>query len=432
MSDKKELLYTDAVTAAYLEEQPKRTIAASYVIGAMTIGLILWAMFAEIDEFTRATGKVVPSQDVQVIQNLEGGIVEEIFAREGQLVNRDEAIIRLDDTRFASSANEASIEIKYLVEKRARLTAEANGENYTPIDPQYAQNELKLFQTRAASLNNDKTIVNERIEQREIRLADVVNQKTSSRAQFALLEKEYNLTKPLIAEGAVSEVEVLRLERSVEEMRQRARSLDAEAGALRSEIEELESTLALSDTNFQAAAQEERNEIVARIDMLQQSAQRVDDQLDRTIVRSPVKGTVKVMHVSTIGGVVQPGMNLVEIVPFEDQLMVEVKVRPMDIAFIHPDQQASVRITAYDFSIHGDLKGKVVNISPDSIVDEQGESYYLVKILTDDPSLQTSFKDLPIIPGMTVDAGILTGKKTVLDYLLKPIIKTADNAMRER
>lgn len=432
MSNQEQLVFTDAVTAAYLEEQPKRTIITSYIIGAMTLALVVWAAFAEIDEFTRATGKVVPSQDVQVIQNLEGGIVEEIFAREGQLVERDEPIIRLDDTRFASSANEALIEIKYLIEKRARLTAEANGTNYTPLDPNYAANELKLYQTHAASLNNDKTIVRERIEQRQIRLADIKDQQTSSKTQLRLLTKEYDLTKPLIAQGAVSEVEVLRLERGVEEMRQGVRSLVAEENSVQSEIDELKSTLALADSNFQAAAQEERNDIVARIDMLQQSAQRVDDQLDRTLVRSPVKGTIKVMHVATLGGVVQPGMNLVEIVPFEDQLMVEVQVRPMDIAFIHPGQEASVRITAYDFSIHGDLKGKVVNISPDSIIDEQGESFYLVKILTDDPSLQSSFKDLPIIPGMTVDAGILTGKKSILDYLLKPIIKTANNAMRER
>ena len=432
MNNQEQLVYSDAVTAAYLEEQPKRTIFSSYIIGAMTLALIVWAMFAEIDEFTRATGKVVPSQDVQVIQNLEGGIVEEIFAREGQLVERSEPIIRLDDTRFASSANEALIEIKYLVEKRTRLTAEANGTDYTPLDANYAANELKLFQTHAASLNNDKTIVRERIEQRQIRLADIKDQQTSSNTQLRLLTKEYNLTKPLIAQGAVSEVEVLRLERGVEEMRQGVRSLIAEENTVQSEIDELKSTLALADTNFQAAAQEQRNDIVARIDMLQQSAQRVDDQLDRTLVRSPVKGTIKVMHVATLGGVVQPGMNLVEIVPFEDQLMVEVQVRPMDIAFIHPGQEASVRITAYDFSIHGDLKGKVVNISPDSIVDEQGDSFYLVKILTDDPSLQSSFKDLPIIPGMTVDAGILTGRKSILDYLLKPIIKTANNAMRER
>jgi len=424
--------YADSVTQAYLEAEPRRASITSYSIAVMIIFLICWAALADIDEFTRATGKVVPSQNIQVIQNLEGGIVDKIFAHEGQLVDKNEVIIRLDDTRFASSAGEANIEIGYLTEKMARLKAEAHGYEYIPTDPTYSKSQLTLFNNNLSALNKDKAILAERIAQRTIKHQDLLRQKSSLTQQLKLLVKELNLTKPLIAQGAVSEVEVLRLERTVEEMEQRIRSLHAESEGVQSEISELQASSTKLTADFQIESQSQYNDIAARIDMLNKSSQHFDDQLARTLIKSPVKGTIKVMNVSTIGGVVQPGMNIVEIVPFEDQLMVEVNVRPMDIAFIHPGQRASVRITAYDYSIHGDLKGKVVNISPDSIIDDNGESFYLVKILTDDASLQSSFKDLSIIPGMTVEAGILTGKKSILDYLLKPILKTANNAMRER
>ncbi|HAT1596470.1 TPA: HlyD family type I secretion periplasmic adaptor subunit [Legionella pneumophila] len=353
---------------------------------------IIWANYAILDEVTTAEGKVIPSSEVQVIQNLEGGIIQNIFVKEGQIVKKDQILMQIDNTRFMSSYAEAEKKIDALEIEIIRLNAEISNtkpvfpEKFTKTYPHLVQDQLSLYESRMRELNQlEKSL--------------------------ELAQKELNLTRPLLKGGSVSEVEVIRLERTVSEIKGNIEKFKSE------ELDRLNKA---------------RSELFALIE-----ANKADkDRLTRTTVRSPVYGIVKQIKTKTIGGVVQPGNDLLEIVPLDDTLLIEAKIRPSDIGFIHPGQKAMVKITAYDFSIYGGLDGVVEHISADTIIDEKTdkkeESYYIVKVRTEKNYLGTEKKPLPIIPGMQASVDILTGQKSVLQYLLKPIIKAKQSALRER
>ncbi|AOW51906.1 TPA: HlyD family type I secretion periplasmic adaptor subunit [Legionella pneumophila subsp. pneumophila] len=356
------------------------------------ISAIIWANYAILDEVTTGQGKVIPSSEVQVIQNLEGGIIQNIFVKEGQIVKKDQILMQIDNTRFMSSYAEAEKKIDALEIEIIRLNAEISNtkpvfpEKLTKTYPHLVQDQLSLYESRMRELNQlEKSL--------------------------ELAQKELNLTRPLLKGGSVSEVEVIRLERTVSEIRGNIEKFKSE------ELDRLNKA---------------RSELFALIE-----ANKADkDRLTRTTVRSPVYGIVKQIKTKTIGGVVQPGNDLLEIVPLDDTLLIEAKIRPSDIGFIHPGQKAMVKITAYDFSIYGGLEGVVEHISADTIIDEKTdkkeESYYIVKVRTEKNYLGTEKKPLPIIPGMQATVDILTGQKSVLQYLLKPIIKAKQSALRER
>ncbi|HAT1922249.1 TPA: HlyD family type I secretion periplasmic adaptor subunit [Legionella pneumophila] len=356
------------------------------------IAAIIWANYAILDEVTTGQGKVIPSSEVQVIQNLEGGIIQNIFVKEGQIVKKDQILMQIDNTRFMSSYAEAEKKIDALEIEIIRLNAEISNtkpvfpEKFTKTYPHLVQDQLSLYESRMRELNQlEKSL--------------------------ELAQKELNLTRPLLKGGSVSEVEVIRLERTVSEIKGNIEKFKSE------ELDRLNKA---------------RTELFALIE-----ANKADkDRLTRTTVRSPVYGIVKQIKTKTIGGVVQPGNDLLEIVPLDDTLLIEAKIRPSDIGFIHPGQKAMVKITAYDFSIYGGLEGIVEHISADTIIDEQTdkkeESYYIVKVRTEKNYLGTEKNPLPIIPGMQATVDILTGQKSVLQYLLKPIIKAKQSALRER
>ncbi|HAU1322393.1 TPA: HlyD family type I secretion periplasmic adaptor subunit [Legionella pneumophila] len=353
---------------------------------------IVWANYAILDEVTTGQGKVIPSSEVQVIQNLEGGIIQNIFVKEGQIVKKDQILMQIDNTRFMSSYAEAEKKIDALEIEIIRLNAEISNtkpvfpEKFTKSYPHLVQDQLSLYESRMRELNQlEKSL--------------------------ELAQKELNLTRPLLKGGSVSEVEVIRLERTVSEIKGNIEKFKSE------ELDRLNKA---------------RSELFALIE-----ANKADkDRLTRTTVRSPVYGIVKQIKMKTIGGVVQPGNDLLEIVPLDDTLLIEAKIRPSDIGFIHPGQKAMVKITAYDFSIYGGLDGVVEHISADTIIDEQTdkkeESYYIVKVRTEKNYLGTEKNPLPIIPGMQATVDILTGHKSVLQYLLKPILKAKQSALRER
>ncbi|HAU1151595.1 TPA: HlyD family type I secretion periplasmic adaptor subunit [Legionella pneumophila] len=353
---------------------------------------IIWANYAILDEVTTGQGKVIPSSEVQVIQNLEGGIIQNIFVKEGQIVKKDQILMQIDNTRFMSSYAEAEKKIDALEIEIIRLNAEISNtkpvfpEKFTKTYPHLVQDQLSLYESRMRELNQlEKSL--------------------------ELAQKELNLTRPLLKGGSVSEVEVIRLERTVSEIKGNIEKFKSE------ELDRLNKA---------------RSELFALIE-----ANKADkDRLTRTTVRSPVYGIVKQIKMKTIGGVVQPGNDLLEIVPLDDTLLIEAKIRPSDIGFIHPGQKAMVKITAYDFSIYGGLDGVVEHISADTIIDEKTdkkeESYYIVKVRTEKNYLGTEKNPLPIIPGMQATVDILTGHKSVLQYLLKPIIKAKQSALRER
>ena len=433
-----DISYASSAAAAVLHQTPKGGQQLLWAIGVFIAAMLLWAAFANIDEFTRGEGQVIPSQYVQMIQNLEGGIVAEVFVREGETVKRGQPLIRLDDKRFSSSLRETEVNQSQLAAKAARLKAEAEGEAFPEekllltVPADVVVFEKALYQARDQELRSSNQVIAQQVAQKRQELSEWKAKVGQLGRSYRLLKSELDLTTPLVAQGAVSEVEVLRLRRQVNDVRGEMDSAKLTIPRIESALNEAENKLSAAQSAFRSQAQSEYNEVQAELSRTRESSQAIVDQVDRTLVKSPVAGTVKQLFVKTLGGVIQPGMDMIAIVPTEDNLRVEARVRPADIAFLHPGQVAMVKFTAYDFSIHGGLQGEVINISPDTIVDEEGESFYLVQIETERSYLGYESDPLPIIAGMTVSVDILTGEKTVLDYILKPILKTKELALRER
>ncbi len=433
-----DVAYASSAAAAVMQQSPRGGQQLLWAIATFIVVMLTWAAFAEIDEFTRGDGKVIPSRSVQLIQNLEGGIVSEVFVREGQQVARGEALLRLDDMRFSSSLRETEVSLSQLNVKTARLKAEAEGSPFPEeqllktLPEKEVNTEKALYLARQQELQSNNQIIRQQITQKQQELSELRAKISQLQRSYQLLNDELQLTQPLVKEGAVSQVELLRLQRQVNDLSGELQASRLSFPRIQASLGELEQTLVAAESAFRSEAQSEYNDIQAELARLNESSQAIVDQVDRRLVKSPVAGTIKQLFVKTLGGVVQPGMDMVAIVPSEDRLLIETRIRPSDIAFMHPGQSAVVKFTAYDFSIHGGLDGKVVNISPDTILNEEGESFYLVQIETDSSYLGNESKPLPIIPGMTVNVDILTGKKTVLDYILKPILKTKQLALRER
>ena len=354
-----------------------------------------WAYNAVLDEVTRGPGRVIPSSREQVIQSLEGGILAELRVREGDIVDKDQVLLRIDDTRFGSTLREGNMRIGTMRVANARLRAEASGG--TPTFPSDA---------RADQIRLETELFNSRRQQLEESIAAL-------RRSHQLADEELKMTTPLVKQGVVSEVELLRLKRQVTELlgnlqeRQNKFRADARAELAKNEAE----LAAISEINTARA-----------------------DQVKRTVMRAPMRGTVKNIRLTTVGGIIQPGQDIMEIVPLEDQLLIEARIKPSDIAFLRPGLSATVKITAYDYSIYGGLPGKVEQISADTIRDDKrpDESYYRVQVRTVQSFIQGRDERLPIIPGMTATIEVLTGHKTVLDYILKPLLKARDSALRER
>ena len=399
---------------------------------------LLWAATSEIDEVTRGNGKVIPSQQTQVVQNLEGGILAKILVAVGDVVEKDQLLLEIDKTRFSAPYQESRISFLALKAQIARLEAETH---HTPFavpkevaeeKPELGTREQQLYASRKKELDTSLQILDEQFIQRRQELAELQSRLNESNRSFALIQKEVSMTKPLIAQGAVSEVEVLRLERQSSGIKGEIETTRAAIPKVESKIKEARKAREEAQLNFDNTAHKELNEAYAKIEGISASSVALMDRLERTAVRSPVRGTVNQLLINTIGGSIQPGMNLVEIVPLEDSLLVEARIKPADIAFLHPNQQAMIKFTAYDFTVYGGLEADLEHISADSITDKEGNDYYLVRLRTRQNFLSGKDKPLPIIPGMVVSVDILTGKKTILSYLLKPMLRAKHMALRER
>jgi adhesin transport system membrane fusion protein len=405
---------------------------------AFFICALTWAALAEIDEVTRGEGKVIPSGKIQVIQNLEGGILTEILVSEGQLVDKDQPLLRLDDMRFSSSYRETRTRYLALLARAARLTAEANGqpvsmpEVVSKEDPQLAASELALLRSRAEELDSNRRILEQQQSQTRQEMAELEARKNKLSRSHDLLKQELTMSEPLAAEGAISDVEILRLKRSVNDLRGELEASELAIPRLRSANEEMKSKIAEIDIQFRTEARSELSTVKNELSTVEETLRGQQDRVSRTLVRSPVRGTVKQIMVTTIGGVIQPGMDLMEVVPSEGGLLIEAHVRPADIAFLRPEQDAQVKLSAYDYAIYGGLPAKLEHISADTIPDESGESFFLIRVRTERSYLGTEAAPLKIIPGMTAMVDILTGEKTVLDYLLKPVLRARERAFRER
>ncbi len=400
---------------------------------------LIWANFATLDEVTRGMGKTIPSSHIQVVQNLEGGILSDILVKEGQLVEKGQVLLQLDAVRFASSYNETKLKYYELLATTARLTAEVNQkEMKMPVEvikmaPNIAKNARQLLTSRQNNLNANKKILEEQIRQKEQDLIELKSKARKISRSYSLLQQELKMSEPLVAEGALSQVELLRLKRNANDLRGELTAARLSIPRLESSLDEAKNKLSELEIRFHTEALEELNLAKAELARTSETVLALEDRVTRTKVLSPVKGTIKQLKVTTIGGVVQPGMDLVEIVPLEDVLLVEAQVRPADIAFLRPGQKAMVKLTAYDFSIYGGLEAELQHISADTITNEEdGESYYIIRLSTNKNFLEKNGEKLRIISGMTAEVDILTGKKSVLDYLLKPILKAKNRALRER
>ena len=398
----------------------------------------LWAHFAVVDEVTRADGKAIPSSRLQKIQNLEGGIVAELFVREGQLVEAGAPLVRLDDTRFSSRMGETEADPHALLLRIERL--EAGGQDREPVFPAaleqavpiLARSELALHAGRRRQLREEIAGLEAQLEQRQQELRDYMARRGQYSASLALQAEEIRMSEPLVAEGAISQVEVLRLRRAELETRGQLEATRLAIPRAEAAIREVERKVDETRARFRNEALGRLNEARAELNKLAATGRGLEDRLRRTLVTSPVRGIVKRLQVNTIGGVIQPGSDLVEIVPLDDHLLIEARIRPQDIAFLHPGQAAMVRFTAYDYTLYGGLPAHLVQIGADTVSDEEGNSFYLVQLRTERSHLGSEEEPLLIIPGMIASVDIVTGRKSILSYLLKPIIRARSEAFRER
>jgi len=437
LQDGDENFLTD--TAAAVVIGPGRRSHLIILCTALFFGTALtWASMASIDEVTRGEGKVIPSSRIQVIQNLEGGILTELLVHEGDTVAKGQPLLRLDDIRFASSYRETRSKYLSLLASAARLKAEAEQQpiKMTDVvveeDPELAENEIALFHSRAAELASNRNTLEQQVTQTGLEIEELSARCNKQARSLALLREELSMSAPLAKEGAISDVEILRLKRSVNETRGELEASELAVKRLQSAHEEVKSKIADLEIRFRTEARSELNSVESDLSAVQETLRGQQDRVSRTVVKSPVRGTVKQIMVTTVGGVIQPGMDLVEIVPLDSSLVVEAHVRPSDIAFLRPEQEALVKLTAYDYAIYGGLPAKLEHISADTITDENGESFFLIRVRTDRSYLGTEAAPLQVIPGMTAMVDILTGEKTVLDYLLKPVLRARERALRER
>ncbi|MCB1878275.1 MAG: HlyD family type I secretion periplasmic adaptor subunit [Chromatiales bacterium] len=397
-----------------------------------------WASRAGLDEVTHGPGKVIPSRQLQVVQNLEGGIVSEILIREGEAVESDQILLRIDDTRFSSSFRETRQRYLAALAAKARLEAELEGveiaapEELLAERPALIDDERRLMESRQRERDAAESVLRHQRDQRRQEIRELESRQGQLDRGLELAKKELAITRPLVKQGVMSEVELLRLERQVNE-------LDGERSANRIAIPRAKAALAEADEKIAEQQRRFRTEAINDLNVrkeelarLSESIRADQDRMVRTAVRSPVAGTVQRLLVNTIGGVVQPGMDLVEIVPREDYLLIEARIRPADIAFLRPGQEARIKLSAYDYSIYGSIPASLTHISADTILDERGEPYYQIRLKADSSQPDKASEPVTILPGMTATVDILTGKKTVLDYLLKPINKARERALTER
>ncbi len=430
--------YITDIRDEILEQSSGGGRVVMWMIIILTVLSFLWAFFSEVDEVTKGNGKVIPSGQIQVVQNLEGGIVSEINVNIGDIVEKGQQLLRIDGTRFSASFHESRLKFIALKAKAARFQAETLDTSFViPAEvikehPEIGEREQELFLSRKQSKQASLEILQEQIMQREQELIEMKAKVKDLTRSYNFLKKELKLTKPLLKDGAISEVELLRLERQTNGLHGELEATRLAIPRIESKHKESKRALQEEKLGFYNAAKSELNDVLTELSSLSVSSVALADQLKRTSVRSPVRGTINRILVNTVGGVIRPGMDLVEIVPLEDTLLIEVKIKPQDIAFLHPDQNAIVKFTAYDFSIYGGLKAQLEYISADSILDSSGNSFYQVRVRTDKNHLGGDDSPLPLITGMVATVDILTGKKTILSYLLKPILKAKNNALRER
>jgi adhesin transport system membrane fusion protein len=451
-----ELEYVDDQTAALLLNTPNSARVMLWVMVAFFILAIIWASFAEIDQVTVGQGKVVPSSQVQVIQNLEGGLVKQILVKEGQRVEKGQQLLLIDDTRFRSDFKEREQEVKNLTATAIQLSASIKSVSinekfsnqrwqdsvkitYTPLKfpTDYMENDSQLIERQRAQYNQDLdnlrnqlSVIDQQVKQKQQDLIELKARVANLEQSYDYAKKELDITQPLAEEGVVPQIELIKLQRQLNDTQRDLTSSRLKIPLTEAAIRETILSRIDAAQKFRSEQQDKLNQTQDRLSSISQSAVGLEDRVKRTTVVSPVTGTIKTLNINTVGGVIQPGMDILEIVPSEDTLLVEAKIAPKDIAFLRPSLNAVVKFSAYDFSKYGGLDGELEHISADTTQDEEGNSFYIVRVRTFSNVLNHN-EEHRIIPGMTASVDIITGKRTVMEYLLGPIINAQQNALRE-
>lgn len=425
--------YINSVSQALIEKTPNSTKVILYLLASFIVVFFIWAAFANVDQLVRGEFKVVPYGQNKVIQNYEGGIVSKIFVEEGQLVKEGDILLKLKNEQYSSTYEKNVLEIDSLKAKRDRLFAEANDKEFIlEKKNELYEKEYQLYKSNKDQLQSKLNILDEQINQKQKEYNEIKSKVFHLKQNFSLMKQEKDVMEPLVKKGIVSKVEFLQLLREATSIKEDLEATKLSLKRVRSSIDEYKNRYKEAKTEFQNEAHKEYSEIVSKIKQYSTQNQGLKDQVSRTSVVSPVNGYVKKLYVNTIGGSVQPGMDLLEIVPNDKKLLIEAKIKPEDIAFLHNQQKVTLKFSAYDFAIYGSLGGEIEKIAPDSITDKDNKTYYLVYIRTDKNYLGNKNKPLTIIPGMRGSADIITGKRTILTYLLKPIIKTKQYAFSEK
>jgi adhesin transport system membrane fusion protein len=399
---------------------------------ALFVLFLIWASLAHVDEVTRGSGKVIPSSKLQVITAADPATVSEILVKSGQQVKKGQLLARLDSPENASQVGQLEAENQSLQARVSRLTSEGTGQNVACTGAD-CQGEEELKAARVSAVRSKVAALQASADQARREAAEAAATIQSLSGSLALAQKQVAMLEPLAAKNIVPQTDLLDKRREVVDLQGRIASAREQQGKAMAAVREAQAQAAQANFEFRQSALDERSQVAAKIAVNQQSLLGAQGKAGRAEIRSPVDGVVNDVQVTTIGGYVQPGQKIMEVVPLGEKLLVETRVKPNDIAFIRVGDRALVKVTAYDFSIYGGLDGRVVQVSADSIYDEnEKQAYFTVIVETDKSYLMASGHRLPITPGMMTDTQIITGYKSVLTYLLKPVLKARSEALHER
>ena len=449
-----DLPYASEVEAALARRPSKGARWLSFAVFLFFVLFIVWAGFATLDEVTHAEEQVVPSSRTQIIQNLEGGILSSVEVHEGQVVEKNDVLARINNEMAESNLRDMLYKAMENLIAIRRLRASVSGKKLTwPEDMRswlergigYRLTEDQLeqgrnlievqqeaFTVQERQRSSELEVLKAQFEQRRQEIKEQLAHKEQLTKSLSLIRQQLNMAASLLEKRSYSRAQYLELQERSVQTQGEISTLEVSIPRAEAAANEAEHRIALRRAELDSSLMEEINKRSLELASLRESLSAGSDRVTRTELRSPVRGTVKKIYINTLGGVVKPGEPIMEIVPLDDTLLIEAKVRPADVAFLHPGQKAMVKVSAYDFSIYGGLDGVLEQISADTIEDRRGDFYYQVKVRTTKTSILYRGEELPIMPGMMTTVDITTGKKTVLDYILKPILKAKQNALREK
>lgn len=409
-----------------------------YTICALVAFFFLWAGLSRVDEVTRGSGQVVPSMEAQIVQSLEGGILQELLVREGDLVKKDQVLMRLRDVAFASEERGTEAKQTSLLVRKARLEAEANGTPFTIAAeikakaPKITATEADLYKSRQEEYQNAISMIESKIASVKSQIDELNAQMSRDSQNIGLVQKELTITRKMVAQKAVPQLEAIRLERELNDAQGSLRAARERKTGLEADLKSAEKEKKDQADKFRSQALGELNATETELTGLQESLKTLGDRVDRAEIRSPVDGVVNNIALTTVGGVVEPAMRLAEIVPVGDDLKITAQVMPNDIAFLKTGQKARVRITAYDSQRYGYLPAVLTRIGANSQRGSEDKVYFEIEVRTDRNFLGDAEHPLPITAGMQAEVDVVTGQKTILEYLLRPVLRLKDRALTER